>query len=339
MTQETGTGRPRWVWVLAALVGVVLVAVVALVVTRQVRATGHGVRPGRSPRPPARRRAPPPAPRRRPGRTITGPLNLLLVGVDTRVSVPGWEPHGDAVLVLHVPAGLDRAYLFSLPRDLVVDIPAFPKSGYKGGRTKLTHAMSYGSRVPGKPKNPSAAQGYELLRSTVAGYTGLRFDAGAVITFNGFDRLVDTLGGVDLYVDQRVPSLHRRPDGKYRDPAPGWRRLHRPADGLREGRAAPERLAGAGLRPAALHHRRRLRPAAAPAAAPPGDGRKILGENLAREPDRVEQVVAALGDTLVYRGRAAHRRPGVRPGWPERRPDHPGRPARRRGGQGQQLPG
>ena len=136
--------------------------------------------------------------------------------MDTRVSVPGWEPHADAVLILHVPAGLDRAYLFSLPRDLVVDIPAYPKSGYPGGRTKLTHAMSYGSRVPSDKGHPSAAQGYELLRTTVSKYTGLRIDAGAVITFNGFDKLVNTLGGVDLYVDQRVASIHRQPNGQLR---------------------------------------------------------------------------------------------------------------------------
>ena len=260
---------------------------------------------------------------------MTGPLNLLLVGVDTRVSVPGWEPHADAVLVLHVTPELDRAYLFSLPRDLVVDIPAFPKSGYPGGRTKLTHAMSYGSRVPGDKAHPSTAQGYELLRSTVSRYTGLRIDAGAVITFGGFDKLVDTLGGVDLYVDQRVASMHRRPDGRYRDSGP--RRVHRAADGLRAGRPAPHRLAGAGLRPAALHRRRRLHPAAPPAAADPGAGPQDPrpGAGPATR-TRVEQVVAALGDTLVYAG--GGRRlvdfayalgglpaDGVRPGRPARR--------------------
>ncbi|QDY10582.1 LytR family transcriptional regulator [Micromonospora sp. HM134] len=304
MSQETGTGRPRWVWGLAALAVVVLVGVAALVVTRVVRddeprrtAGPAATTAGPTPTP-----SPTPSPTPPPGASITGPLNLLLVGVDTRVSVPGWEPHGDAVLILHVPAGLDRAYLFSLPRDLVVDIPAFPKSGYRGGRTKLTHAMSYGSRVPGKPRNPSAAQGYELLRSTVSGYTGLRFDAGAVVTFNGFDRLVDTLGGVDLYVDQRVPSLHRRPDGKYRDPAPGgggytgpqmvYEKGERHLNGWQALDYARQRYIAGGDYARQRHQQQLLRALAA----------KILNENLAREPDRVEQVVSALGDTLVYAG-------------------------------------
>ena len=93
--------------------------------------------------------------------------------MDTRVSVPGWEPHGDAVLVLHVPTGLDRAYLFSLPRDLVVDIPAFPKAGYKGGRTEAHPRDELRQPGAGQAEEPpSTAQGYELLRSTVAATPG-----------------------------------------------------------------------------------------------------------------------------------------------------------------------
>ncbi|GAB3175407.1 LytR family transcriptional attenuator [Micromonospora palomenae] len=306
MAHETGARRPRRVLLLAALAAVVLVAGGALVVNRLVSDDGPQRRPGAvaatataTATPSAAAEPSPTAP---PGAGITGPLNLLLVGVDTRVSVPGWEPHSDAVLVLHVPAGLDRAYLFSLPRDLLVDIPAFPKAGYKGGKTKLTHAMSYGSRVPGKPKEHRVAQGYELLRSTVSGYTGLRIDAGAVITFNGFDKLVDTLGGVDIYVDERVVSLHRRPDGKHRDPAPSgggyvgpqmvYEKGQRHLNGWQALDYARQRYIAGGDYARQRHQQQLLRALTA----------KILDENLARQPDRVQQVVDALGDTLIYAG-------------------------------------
>ncbi|MEU4780093.1 LCP family protein [Micromonospora sp. NPDC023633] len=304
MTQRTGAPRPRRVLGLAALAAVILVAAGALVVTRLVGDDGppRGVGPTGATGTPQASPTPSPSPTAPPGAGITGPLNLLLVGVDTRVSVPGWEPHGDAVLVLHVPKGLDRAYLFSLPRDLLVDVPAFPKAGYRGAKTKLTHAMSYGSRVPGKPKQPSTAQGYELLRSTVSGYTGLRFDAGAVLTFNGFDRLVDSLGGVDLYVDQRVVSLHRRPDGRHREPAPGgggyvgpqmvYEKGERHLTGWQALDYARQRyITGGGY--ARQRHQQQLIKALAT---------KILDEDLARQPERVQQVVDALGDTLVYAG-------------------------------------
>src|SRR5689334_24649815 len=64
-----------------------------------------------------------------PGADITGPLDLLLVGVDTRISISDWESHSDTIMLLHVESGLKSAYLYSLPRDLRVEIPAFKKSG------------------------------------------------------------------------------------------------------------------------------------------------------------------------------------------------------------------
>ncbi|MFC4018174.1 LCP family protein [Micromonospora sp. GCM10011542] len=301
-----GSTAPRRRWLLLGLVALAVVALVAagaVVVTRLVadRQPERGGSPAASATSAAPGTTPSPSPTGPPpGADITGPLNLLLVGVDTRVSVPGWEPHGDAVLVLHVPQGLGRAYLFSLPRDLLVDIPAFPKAGYRGGRTKLTHAMSYGSRVPGKPKQPSTAQGYELLRSTVSGYTGLRIDAGAVLTFTGFDRLVNALGGVDIYVDQRVASLHRRPDGKYRQSVPGgytgpqqvYEKGDRHLNGWQALDYARQRYIAGGDYARQRHQQQLVRALT----------RKILDEGLARQPERVDQVVAALGDTLLYVG-------------------------------------
>jgi LCP family protein required for cell wall assembly len=209
-------GRKPLVLVVAAVIAVLLVGGAVFAVTRGGDpAPPPAAAPSLSGRPAEGAPAPSPTPTVQPGADIRGPLNILLVGVDTRVSVPGWEPHADAVLILHVTEDLDRGYLFSLPRDLLVDIPAFPKAGYRGGRTKLTHAMSYGSRR-GRAE-PSATQGFELLRQAVSGYTGIRrFDAGAILNFGGFEKLVNALGGIDMYVDQKVVSIHRQPNGKSR---------------------------------------------------------------------------------------------------------------------------
>lgn len=149
---------------------------------------------------------------------IKGPLNILLVGIDPRK--PETPPLADSIMILHVPAGLDRGYLFSLPRDLRVDIPEFPKAEYRGGTDKLNAAMSYGSRVPGQ--NPDAARGFELLAKTVQQVTGIeRFDAGAIINFTGFKNIVDAMGGVDMYIERDVKSEHRQPDGTMRQLRPG----------------------------------------------------------------------------------------------------------------------
>ncbi|MGS2617985.1 LCP family protein [Micromonospora sp. LZ34] len=148
---------------------------------------------------------------------IKGPLNILLVGIDPRN--PETPPLADSIMVLHVPASMDRAYLFSLPRDLLVEIPEFIKADFNGGTDKLNAAMSYGSRVPGK--NPDAARGFELLAETVQDVTGIkRFDAGAIINFTGFQKIVDAMGGVDMYIEREVRSEHRKPDGTHREGNP-----------------------------------------------------------------------------------------------------------------------
>ncbi|MBM0276336.1 LCP family protein [Micromonospora tarensis] len=144
---------------------------------------------------------------------IKGPLNILLVGIDPRT--PTAAPLADSIMVLHVPATMDRAYLFSLPRDLYVPIPPFKKANFPGETTKINAAMSFGSKVPGA--NPDAARGFELLATTVQSVTGIkRFDAGAIINFTGFQKIVDAMGGVDMYIERDVRSEHKQPDGTAR---------------------------------------------------------------------------------------------------------------------------
>ncbi|MDI1459673.1 LCP family protein [Catellatospora sp. KI3] len=150
---------------------------------------------------------------------LKGPLNILLAGIDPRHSDPYWIPRADSVLVMHIPAGLDRGYLFSLPRDLLVPIPAFPKSNYGGSASeKLAHAMFFGAQVPGD-RRANYAQGFELLAAAVSGYTGIpRFDAGAIVNFSGFRHIIDALDGIDVDVDEQVVSIHMQPDGEKRKP-------------------------------------------------------------------------------------------------------------------------
>ena len=43
-----------------------------------------------------------------------------------------------------------------------------------------------------------------------------RFDAGAIVNFSGFKKIVDAMGGVTMTIDQDVKSEHLQPDGKPR---------------------------------------------------------------------------------------------------------------------------
>lgn len=151
------------------------------------------------------------------GADIKGPLNILIAGQDTRDGDPVPLAHSDAVIIMHVNADLTHAYLVSLPRDLLVNVPAYPPSGSGADFTKLTHSMTYGSRVPGTIQQ-NIRGGFALLAQTVSGYTGIdHFDAGAVVSFSGMVKLADAIGGIDIYVDHYVQSIHLRPDGVDRE--------------------------------------------------------------------------------------------------------------------------
>lgn len=121
-----------------------------------------------------------------------GGQTFLLVGVDSRsdlpttgrdAKAPEWKygaQRSDTMMLVHLPAGHSGAYVVSLPRDAWVDIPGH-------GRAKLNAAFSWG--------------GPPLLIDTVQRLTKVRVDHLAVIDWDGFKKLTDSVGGVDLVVD------------------------------------------------------------------------------------------------------------------------------------------
>ncbi|MEV6492929.1 LCP family protein [Actinoplanes sp. NPDC051633] len=238
-----------------------------------------------------------------PGADITGPLDLLLVGVDTRVTIPDWEPHADSIMVMHVEADLRSAYLTSLPRDLRVSMPAFAPAGFPGGRYKITEAMSRGSRVPGS-KKPNPEQGYQLLSRVVSSYTGIKkFHAGAVLTFTGLSRLTDALGGVTMRIDTKVLSQHRKPDGTLRPMRPGGGGYTGPQATYLPGsrtlvgwQALDYARQRYGLKNGDYDRQRHQRQLVAALLA------KAASSGLATDQPKLDAVLRAMGDTLVYAG-------------------------------------
>jgi LCP family protein required for cell wall assembly len=239
------------------------------------------------------------------GADIKGPLNILIAGVDTREDEPAWQPHADAVMIMHVNADLQSAYLTSLPRDLVVNVPAFAPAKFSGERTKLTHSMSFGSVVPGS-KTPSPAQGFQLLAKTVSAYTGIdHFDAGAVLSFNGMRHFIDALGGIDMHIDQQTVSIHLAPDASGRTrcascdhgvtgPAMtynvgttmhlvGWQALD----------YARQRYLPGGDYTRQRHQRQMIKTVMA----------KILSQDYLSNPSKIDALITSLGQTILLDGR------------------------------------
>ncbi|GLZ56711.1 LCP family protein [Micromonospora sp. NBRC 107095] len=150
-------------------------------------------------------------PQLRPDRPVDGPslsgqpadtpseaLNVLLLGVDGFGEQPPYRL-ADSVLLVHIPADRSRPYLISLPRDLGVSIPG-------RGVEKLNSAFHTGA---GEPR-PDLDAGYDLTRRVVADLTGVRVDAGAVLTFAGLRRITDAVDGVQVCLPKEVKSWHTR---------------------------------------------------------------------------------------------------------------------------------
>ena len=135
----------------------------------------------------------------RPVKAAPEALDILLLGSDSRdpdveTNVGGnWRT--DTVVLMHIPADGQKAYLISFPRDLWVHIPKSKTSGYGDTMAKINAATAWG--------------GVPLMVETVEEYTGVRIDHLALIDFAGFIKVTDALGGVDMNVERTITSIHK----------------------------------------------------------------------------------------------------------------------------------
>jgi LCP family protein required for cell wall assembly len=153
--------------------------------------------------------------------TITGAKNILLVGIDARKNAaPGSGTRSDSIILMHIDADHQQAYMISIPRDSYVSIPAYDNGvqKYPGGKNKINSAFFFGSR--GLDGAASLSHGFELLSLTVKKLTGITPDAAAIIDFQGFQKVVQVLGKVCMYVDEDTTSIHigHTADGKQAAP-------------------------------------------------------------------------------------------------------------------------
>ena len=108
-----------------------------------------------------------------------GTVNVLVVGLD---NVEGGS-RTDAIALAIFDAQNPGLRIASIPRDSRVYIPG-------KGWDKINHAYVYG--------------GIRLLRETLVNLTGMPIDYFVKISYKSFPRIVDILGGVDIYVEKRM---------------------------------------------------------------------------------------------------------------------------------------
>jgi LCP family protein required for cell wall assembly len=137
-------------------------------------------------------------------------VNLLLLGVD-RQDGTDWASRTDTIMVFTLEPETGAVGLLSIPRDLHLAIP-----GYGWDRINTANVYGYLQDYPGG--------GPALLEATIVANFGIPIDGYLMVNFQAFERIVDTLGGIDVYVPE---SLH---DTRYPDPRPedpyGFKTLH-----------------------------------------------------------------------------------------------------------------
>lgn len=130
-------------------------------------------------------------------------LNILLIGSDTRTGanakIGGYTPgaRSDTVMVLHLSPGRHNAVVLSFPRDSVVPI---------------YHCAAIGG-TPGQQAQPGQVEqlnstfaygGPGCLQETIERTTHIRLDDFIQLTFVGFKKVINDIGGVEVCLPEAV---------------------------------------------------------------------------------------------------------------------------------------
>ncbi|MGW0603239.1 LCP family protein [Streptomyces sp. NPDC002644] len=137
----------------------------------------------------------------RPKRLVPDARNVLLIGSDTRAG-KGNARYGrdlggersDTTILLHLAADRGSAVAVSLPRDLMVRVPACRERDGRG--TASARFAQFNSAF--------TTGGPACTIRTVERMTGVRIDHHMVVDFHGFKEMVDAVDGVDMCLREPV---------------------------------------------------------------------------------------------------------------------------------------
>jgi LCP family protein required for cell wall assembly len=119
-------------------------------------------------------------------------VNVLFIGIDYRDWLAGeGAPRSDTMILFTIDPVSKTAGMLSIPRDMWVNIPG---SGY--GRINTAYSIGAGSKLPGG--------GPGLAMDTVQQFLGVPVNYYAQVEFNTFIEMIDTIGGIDVMVKERL---------------------------------------------------------------------------------------------------------------------------------------
>ncbi|MFJ6134306.1 LCP family protein [Kitasatospora sp. NPDC092286] len=197
-----GRGRRRWLMITAGAFAFLLVASGALLWIAYRKLDGNIGTDTATDRLLAQLEA------ERPSRTAgaRGAENILLIGSDDRTGANAsyGEAGGrrsDTTILLHLAADRKHATAVSIPRDVMVTVPACEKpdgTRNKPGLMQFNWAFEIG--------------GAACSIRTVEQLSGIRIDHHVILDFTGFKSMVNAVGGVEVCVPQPIHDKDARLD-------------------------------------------------------------------------------------------------------------------------------
>lgn len=124
------------------------------------------------------------------------PINILLLGLDYRPTEE--DTRADTQIIVHIDPAAKTATLLSIPRDLYVTIPGF-------GPGRINQSYQLGDRAWRLDPDSLPGGGSTLAMSTISATFGVPINYYAQVNFQGFEQVVDALGG--LKIDVPVPLV------------------------------------------------------------------------------------------------------------------------------------
>lgn len=121
-------------------------------------------------------------------------INILVLGLDLRRDEPDDQPaRTDSIMILSIDPFAKTAGMFSIPRDMWVEIPDGRGGYYKN---KVNTAYEFGDLYDYPGGGPA------LIEDTIKHNFDIDVDNYVVLNFNNFISLIDELGGIDVDVPE-----------------------------------------------------------------------------------------------------------------------------------------
>jgi LCP family protein required for cell wall assembly len=121
------------------------------------------------------------------------PMNILVMGLDRRPREGDILTRTDTMMVVRIDPSTKTAGILGIPRDMYVEIPNEDGSYFE---ERINTALEYGElyNYPGG--------GRQLVKDTVLRNLGIKVDYYVIIDFQGFEEIINGLGGIDVDVPE-----------------------------------------------------------------------------------------------------------------------------------------